>query len=54
MIGIELLLFGLAWLCLKAFRFIAKDKNCSLRAREKAMPVARRDPGLFDRLEKLL
>jgi hypothetical protein len=34
MMGIELLLFGLRWLFLKAFHFIAQDKDCSLKARD--------------------
>jgi hypothetical protein len=34
MMGIELLLFGLARLCLKAFHLIAEDQSCSLKARD--------------------
>ena len=34
MMGIELLLFGLAWLFLKAFHFIAEDRSRSLIARD--------------------
>jgi hypothetical protein len=33
MMGIELLLFGLAWLFLKAFHFNAEDQSSSLKAR---------------------
>jgi hypothetical protein len=34
MTGIELLLFGLAWLFLKAFHLIAEDRSSSLKARD--------------------
>jgi hypothetical protein len=34
MMGIELLLFGLAWLFLTAFHFIAEDRSRSLIARD--------------------
>jgi hypothetical protein len=34
MMGIELLLFGLAWLWLKVFHLIAEDRSCSLKARD--------------------
>jgi len=34
MMGIELLLFGLAWLFPKAFHFIADDQSRSFKARD--------------------
>ena len=34
MMGIELLLFGLRWLFLKAFHFIAEDQSRSFKARD--------------------
>jgi hypothetical protein len=33
MMGVELLLFGLAWLGFKAFHLIAEGQSCSLEAR---------------------
>ena len=34
MMGIKLLLFGLARLCLKSFHLSAEDQSCSLKARD--------------------
>ncbi len=34
MMGVELLLLGLAWLGFKAFHLIAEDQSCSLEARD--------------------
>ena len=34
MMGVELLLFDSAWLCLEAFRLIAEDRSSSLKARD--------------------
>jgi hypothetical protein len=30
MMGVELLLYGSVWLCLKPFHLIAEDQSCSL------------------------
>jgi hypothetical protein len=34
MMGVELLLLGSVWLCLKPFQLIAEDQSCSLEARD--------------------